>query len=429
MTVAAHAVVRGAAVVIDDRINESEDAIQLIIDQLTSAEVPTIRLSELPSVDSLVHWKQFGLIVLDWELSYSNADEDTEVPVGVAVPSELASETREQNFKFIRSLLDETALPIFVASNADIDGIRSELADAFSDHGSGLAERVKVFSKSELEVSLFDAIGAWIESRPALKALRAWKRAYVEAEIQTFHQFSRAEEDWVVSVQRAAIADGASFEATLRDLLASNIINRIGPLAIEMPEPPTEFLSDATALRRVLHLSAVIPGDALVANEPSTGDLFVLDSAEEPYEEIRILLTPECDLTARDPKWRFTYLPAVRAVPTGTKTSAQRVKSVSSPSKQLHLKSNLLTPGGDEYEIALQGWESIWVERGSSGGVEHEEALDPGEIWPGYRRIGRLLDPYVTHIQQNFSMVTIRKGLPNLPKDFYEGWAELATET
>lgn len=430
MTATAQEVVRGAAVVIDDRIGEDEDAIQRILNQLEAAEVPTVRMRELPSTGSLVHWKQFGLIVLDWELSYATADEETSVPPGVTVPSELAADVRSANFDFIRSLLDETALPIIIASNADIDSIRSELTDAFPDQVGVLEERLHVFSKSELEVSLFESIGSWIDSRPALKALRAWNRAYVEAEIAAFHQFSRAEEDWVVAVQRAAIADGASFAVTLRDLLASNTVNRIGPLPIEMPDAPSGALQNAAALRQVLHFSAVIPDAALDADEPGTGDLYVRADAIEPYAEIRILLTPECDL-ARGDSWRFTYLPATRKVPTASRPSNKRVESIGKPDR-LHLVTALLTPAGDEYDIALKEWESTPVRRPRAGadagaldpdGTGASEVESDGDaLWPGFKRVGRLLDPYLTHIQQNFALATIRKGLPRLPDDFFAGW-------
>lgn len=420
MNASTQEVVRGAAMVIDDRIEQSEDAIQLILDQLEAAEVPTVRLKALPSPESLIHWKQFGLIVMDWDLSYGTADDETPVPAGVVVPTELASDMVENNIEFVRSLIRETALPIFVATNSDVDSIRSDLNSAFSGDCSVLEERVNVFSKGELEFELFEKIGKWIAARPALKALNAWKRAYVEAEIAVFHQFSEAEEDWIGSIQRAALADGASFPATLRDLLARNILNRIGPLEIEMSGPAEGLLTDAGALRRVLHMSAVIPETALASYEPCTGDLFVADNAAEPFNEILILLTPECDLTAREPKWRFTYLPATRSV--SSKPSKKRVDLVANPQRG-QLATNLLTPSGDEYLISLRQWESIWVPAAS-------QALDSGmpgsspPLWNGHRRIGRLIDPYVTHLQQNFALATIRKGLPRLPEDFYQGWTE-----
>lgn len=423
MTYGATEIIRGAAVVIDDRIDDPDDALQSILKQLRDADVPLITLRSLPSIESLVYWKQFGLIVLDWELSYSSADDSTSIPVGVTVPSELAAGTRQHNFEFISYLLNETALPVFVASNADLEDIRGQLAGAFPDQASGLQDRVMVFGKGELEVSLFETIGVWINSRPALRALDAWSRAYVDAEIAAFHEFSRAEEDWVVSVQRAARADSASFGATLRGLIASSIVNRIGALRLEMADPADAPLSDAAALRRVLHLSAVIPDEALDPSEPGTGDLYVPVGAPQPYPEIRILLTPECDLVRGD-VWRYTYLPAIRKVPDPEKqqpASGKRVERIGRP-ERLHVVTSLLTPAGDEYDIALKDWESISVARWSGPVADDGSGSEPG-LWPGFARIGRLLDPYLTHIQQQFALTTIRKGLPRLPVDFFEGWA------
>lgn len=429
MTAGGQDVIRGTAVVIDDRIEDAEDAISKILDQLRIAEIPTVKLRGLPSNESLIHWKRIGLIVMDWELTYSTADDETDIPPGIVVPTQLAVETSTKNIEFIRTLLRETALPIFIATNSDVGSIRTALASELVDEGIANSGRVHVFSKGELELKLFDTIGAWITGQPGLEVLEAWKRAAVEAEIAVFHVFSQAEEDWVRSVQRAAMADGGTVAVALRDLLATNIVNRIGPLDLELTDPPVSSLSDAAALRRILHLSAVIPEASLATGEPYTGDLYVADDADEPFPEIRILLTPECDLTRRDGKWRFTYVTAVRAVPTGSPSAKNRAVNVSKPLRE-HLTMNLLTECGDEYDISLKRWESIWVPGvpaiavgAPAGGAEQPKAeLPTVSIWKGFRRIGRLIDPYLTHLQQAFASATIRKGLPALPDDFYEGW-------
>lgn len=403
-------VVRGAAVVIDDRMGQETDVNDLMR-QLRDASIPTVELKQLPPVEALVHWKQFALIVMDWALIDSGDASDIEIPGGVTVPSVLSEEVVERNIAFIRALLDETALPVFVATNEDVDRVNSDLSDAFCEAFPDYAERVHVFSKRELKPNLFQTIGDWLSSRPALRVLETWRRSYIAAEISVFHQFSRAQHDWVASIQRAASADTAEVGVMLRDLIAANILNRVGPLDVVLDEAATNgALADATALRRVLHYSAVVPDSSLAASEVSTGDLFVPADASEPFEAIRILLTPECDLTSRDDKWRFTTLTAKRS-PRDSKESRNRAKGAWKPSRELYLTVNLLTEDCVEYDVALKDWTSEMVVPTRLG-----TSL---VIWPGYRRIGRLLPPYSTFLQQNFAQVSIRKGLPRLPPDLY----------
>ncbi len=197
----------------------------------------------------------------------------------------------------------------------------------------------------------------------------------------------------------------------LRDLIASNILNRIGPLKVELSDASGEELKDAASLRRVLHYSAVVPNGSLHASEVSTGDMFIDENAPEPYQVIRILLTPECDLTPRDSTWRFTTVTAVRN-PREGKTDKNRAANAWKPSsKPLHFTVNLLTEDCVEYDVAVNEW--------SSELVVPADTENGFTIWPGHTRIGRLLPPFSTFLQQNFALIAIRKGTPRLPADLY----------
>lgn len=397
---------------IDDRIGQETD-IDDLLKQLDDETVPTVRLKRLPPTDALVHWKQFALIVMDWALTDVDEDSEIEIPRGVPVPSTLSQEVVERNIAFIAALLEQTALPVFIATNESLEEVKASLRDAFETTAPIYEERVHVFSKSELKPNLFETIGNWISSRPSLQVLNAWRKTYVAAEIDVFHQFSRAQHDWVGSIQRAAKADDAEIPVVLRDLIAANILNRIGPLEIALGEVAIDGgLDDAASLRRVLHYSAVVPDSSLAPSEVSTGDLFVPEGASEPFKEIRILLTPECDLTLRDENWRFTTLAATRN-PRESKQSRNRAAEAwkLSRSRELFLTVNLLTEDCAEYDIAVNEW--------SSEIVTPTKTDRDFVIWPGHARIGRLLPPYSTFLQQSFASVAIRKGMPRLPADLY----------
>jgi len=412
MTAPTDDVVRGAAVVIDDRIGQETDVDDLL-GQLRDASIPTVQLKALPPIESLVHWKQFALIVMDWALTDSGEESEIHLPSGLTLPSTLSQEVVDRNIEFISALLDGTALPIFVATNEDVATVNGALSDGLTETFPDYGERVHVFNKSELKPNLLETIGSWLASRPALQVLDSWRRTYVAAEVSVFHQFAQAQHDWVASIQRAASADETDVQVMLRDLIAANVFNRIGPLEIDLGDAPADgSLADATSLRRVLHYSAVVPDSSLSGSEVSTGDLFVAEDAVEPFESIKILLTPECDLTLRDQCWRFTTLAATRN-PRTSKQSKNRAAEAwkASKSKDLQLTVNLLTEDCAEYDVAINEWSSEMVtpSRSDASFV----------IWPGHKRIGRLLPPYSTFLQQNFALVAIRKGMPRLPADLY----------
>lgn len=411
MTVTALDVVRGAAVVIDDRIGQETD-IDDLLKQLDDEAVPTVRLKKLPPTDALVHWKQFALIVMDWALTDVDEESEIEIPRGVPVPSTLSRDVIARNIAFIAALLEQTALPIFIATNEAVDDVKTSLREAFEGTAPIYAERVHVFSKNQLKPNVFETIGSWIASRPALQVLNAWRRAYVAAEIDVFHQFSRAQHDWVASIQRASRADEADIQVVLRDLIAANVLNRVGPLEVVLGEVALDgALDDGASLRRVLHHSAVVPDSSLAPSEVSTGDLFVPQGASEPFKEVRILLTPECDLTSRDDKWRFTTLTATRNPRESRQPKRRAAEAWKWGSRELVLTVNLLTEDCAEYDVPVNEWSSETVTPNKTDGNF--------VIWPGYTRIGRLLPPYSTFLQQSFASVAIRKGMPRLPADLY----------
>lgn len=427
--------IHGPAVIVDDKIEGSDQSLEAILGQLAAAEIPVVRLQSLPTLDAVVHWRRFGLIILDWQLTYGEAV-DTTVPLGVPVPSGLAEDSREQVTAFVRELLESTALPVFIASNSNVDEIKSHLAAELADFGAVLDQRVKVYKKSELHESLLTELDTWLSHRPSLVALQSWSQAYLAAETAAFQAFMQAEEDWVAAVYRASVVDGSAFEQELRELLARNIVNRLGRLDISWQPPAAgEQLTDGGALRHVLHMGAVIPDAALDPREVGTGDLFVRADAVEPFDEIDIVVTPECDLLRGD-ELRITYLRA-KCKPNATQSNSKKRVDAAGRPDRLHLITCLLTPRGDEYDISLKDWEVVAISSltpvqalvgtDAAGGNNANEPASPtsprdAPLWPKMRRIGRLMDPYITHVQQNYALATIRKGLAKIPDDFFAGW-------
>ncbi len=394
----------GPAVVVDDKVDEAEGALLAILEQLDAAGLPVVTLAELPSVESLRHWRQLALIVLDWELSYAAAD--TEVPPGVTVPSTLEEETRSTVHDFIRACLRETSAPIFILSNASVDDIEADLSRNLTDIQDALGRRVQVYSKSAVQVDLMEKVYGWLESKPALLALKAWNRAYSLAEMATFHDFDDASGDWVGAILAAAEADGAPPVDELREILGRNVINRVGPLDLEFSSDQELPAPDGPGLRRVLSMGAVIPARGLDPTTIGTGDLFVLLDAGEPFDEIKVIVSPDCELV-RGESLRLVFLTAVRQTEGLPNLSKKRVEKVKKGAEG-QVWSCLLTPEGNEYAIRLSGWQMEWI------------TPTDQDLWTGHRRIGRLMEPFLSHLQQNFALNISRKGLPRIPDIFFD---------
>ena len=183
----------------------------------------------------------------------------------------------------------------------------------------------------------------------------------------------------------------------------------------------TEDSDSLDSVRRVLHQHAVLPVERLHSDVIMPGDFFFEEAAKDQEDAedeadaedehtflpqiIDICLTPACDLVARDqtPDDLQMFMARASLVADTELSSKKAIKrlldsSESTTSVLLHH----LVPQDAMYRVRFRDWfVTTW-----------------GEV--KNRRRGRLLDPYVTLLQQRHALFSQRQGQPRLPDDFYE---------
>ena len=420
----------GPAVVVDDDIDQENAAVHAVVTELEQAHFPVLRRRVVPADEEIDHWQAMSLIVLDWDLlgainiaqDYDDSNEASTL-LGVVLPDSVVRDPKTDSLRFVRKLMKDLYCPIFIISNLNVEAIWEQLEDGLNEYETQqLRARVFVNSKEQGKDWLLEKLGGWIKEHPAIYALKSWERSYERAKTELFHDFQHSAVGWPKILWQTADRDGVNPNYHLTETISRNLLQRMEPH--EFPEDVVSSTGDVDSLdsvRRVLHQQAVLPSTRLHADVIMPGDYFFEEAAEITADTddaaasktrmeylpdtVDICLTPACDLVARNSEADDIKMFMVRAhLVTGTEVSSKaKIKTtIRSGESTTSVLLHHLVPEDAMYRVRFKDWYvTTW-----------------GEV-RNLRR-GRLLEPYVTLLQQRNSLFFQRKGLPLLPQDFHE---------
>lgn len=395
----------GPAVVVDDNIDRDNCTMQPIVEQIEAQNIPVYCKKEPPSPEELRHWRSFSLIVLDWEL-YPDSQGAGALPPGVSRPERMSKDNDAKVSDFVKNLLATLYAPIFIFSDQSVDNITTQLINHLSMDEGQLRERVMIRSKSDMSASLFETLTDWLSVRPAIYALKNWDYSYEEAKKGFFDDLHASSPNWPKCILSASDLDNVNPHFELSEMIARNIIHRFQPLVFDAsvfeskgdsrPELPD-------ALRRVVHRQAVIANESLHKDMLMPGDFFFSRPDKGLPSEILINVTPACDLVPRKgtniDEIEMTLIRAHILSDGDYKTVGQHKDALKD-----YLSSHVLfvlTDSAWPYKVQFKNWT-----RRTWGALREE-------------RQGRLLEPYITLLQQKFALYFHRQGLPRLPDRYF----------
>lgn len=399
----------GPAVVVDDTLGRDDCTMRPIIEQIEAQKIPVHGESTLPPLEAIKHWRSFSLIVLDWELFPTAEGAGTLAP-GISLPDSLHDENGAKVAEFVKALLDALYAPIFIFSSQSIDTIMSELTTRLGMSEDQIRERIMIRSKSDMSASLFEALTAWVSSRPSIYALKSWDFGYEVAKKELFADLHASSPNWPKVIWATSGLDSVNPHSQLSETITRNILHRFRPLVFdssvfearddELAEPPD-------ALRRVIHRQSVIAESALHDDVLMPGDFFYSRPDESLPPSILINVTPACDLVPRKGATSDEVeLTLVKAdlIPDAEYASKKQIEAVEKERSNDFSSSHLLyvlTDSARPYRVRFKSWSrSTW-------GVLKAT------------RQGRLLEPHITQLQQKFALYFHRQGLPRLPDHYF----------
>lgn len=370
----------GIGVVIDEAIFEKGDTlngIQKISQSLKENHIPLLEYDELPD-EFISQFHSVSFVVLDWNLS-------GERPIPDA--------TINDNITFIRRLKDVCFAPLFIFSDENPHDIQVKLEEC------GLYTKncpIFIKKKDELDTTekLFLEIEVWLKQTPSIYVLKEWDKATREAKTNMLWALSSIHPAWPSVLSKSIQDDGGDEPSELMSLLQNNLSYRL-----VYPQFDTDIIESQVdgigkdELRSLLECERFIRQES-IPEHPFAGDIYLID--DKYFMNIR----PDCDII-RSPKNKDMYLLKGKIVDETTINSEDEGGILFDSGEFLEKKNNC-------YVAFVQGNILCFSLRD----IELKKWKDIKD-----HRIGRLLPPYITKIQQKYAAYLQRQGLPSIPEE------------
>ena len=384
------------AVIIDEKVKQPNgDLIGRIKEKLIRNNIPVIELDQIPNNNLIKSLKNVNFILLDWEL-FDDALRGTAQ----------AEEIIKENFKFIRRIKKEVFVPIFIFSNSNPDNIKQQLIEKKlynSDKPNFIFIKRKqdLFDSSYSRFYFFSLISNWIVSLPSIYVLKEWENSINKAKNKLFWDFYNINHKWPSVLQNTFTGDGSDVNYELGNFIFKNIMARTEPVKFdeEILKLEDNELSKEE-LRKVLEAERFIKNGSL-PDIPFTGDIYSYRVDGEDFDRYNINIRPECDI-ARKSNPELYCLKAKIVNEDDINPTEQRDSEIRFINGAFIEKTNkIYLPfilSGKILEISLN---DIKIKKWNTVKTN---------------RIGRILPPYITAIQQKYSFYLQRQGLPAIPK-------------
>ena len=392
----------GIAVVIDDAFGDTasdedlggdRDSIFEIVDRLGREwNLPFYTAPSMPAAETWPNLlRAASFVLLDWRLWRKGA-------------SQLEQAGIEENVRFLEQAKDYF-VPVFIFTNESPEDVQFRLPPAIYREEEPEKNFVFIRRKAELlsgDALDLSAVEDWVRQNASVYALKTWEQAFHAAKSELFGSMYSRSPDWPRVFWKAYEDDGADPSSSLTHLINDSLRGRMradafeaNVLGVRDARVTREDLQvPREDLRALISEASFRPVGTLPAEEIRCGDVFGLSGGK-----FLLNLRPDCDCVPRgDMKADDVELYCVE----GKRMSDSELR------KQYQ--------GG---HFAERVWESVafFMNEGKSARFDFRRFHVKQFSEVRNRRIGRLLHPYLTRIQQRYGLYLQRQGLPRIPQE------------
>lgn len=371
----------GIGVVIDESIHEkteTKNGIQKIVSSLQESNFPLLEYEELPDEEIIDKFKSVSFILLDWNLSNVQ-------PIPEA--------TINDNIDFISKLRNSCFCPIFIFSDEAPESIMAKLEEN-GLYKSNKSNLILVKNKSDIATSeeLFSSLEEWLKKMPSMYVLKEWEKAKNEAKNQMLWDFFSAFSEWPRIISKSFKDDGSDINSELILLLQKSLSHRINPPTFDKSIIERQFGEsvDKKSIRNLLETERFVTKN--LPNYPFAGDVYVVDG------KYKINIRPDCDIVREK---KNLYILQGTIVDESAINSDAR-DSITFDSGEFREKINSCYFSFINGHIIEFKFRELYI-------CEWKDIKN--------NRIGRILPPYITKIQQKYSFYLQRQGLPAIPDE------------
>lgn len=286
----------GIAVIIDNEIEEKTSDIYKIKELIEAKNIPVAVFSKIPQLEVIPALASASFVILDWD--YTNGALKTDEGERVMVASALTESEEERLIEFIKKLLSDVFVPIFIFTAKQPSTVIDSLKEAslWDD-----AKTNRIFVKQKIDVDseeeLFSAISEWVKKMPSVYVLKEWEGVVRKAQNSMFNELYSYSPNWAKIIWDMLKADSRDNQREFGDFVTKQLTNRISGYTFD---EATINTNDDVCIKELL---SVVEGERYISyTQPQlqayTGDLFFDETTHVYYLNIRA----QCDLARnRDP--------------------------------------------------------------------------------------------------------------------------------
>ena len=399
----------GIAIIIDDEIKnkESGDLICKICDNLRNNHIPILEYDKIPDEEEIKNFKNISFILLDWLLY--------EPIFGIQRDEKLFI---KHNIEFLKKIKEIAFIPVFIFSNQERGLIIDELSMAVlynkGYNNNYIFVRQKSVFLSGDDNLVFTEIANWLKKTPSMYLLKKWECSLNQAKSDLFWSFYEINPNWPSVLQKTFTDDGSDVNYELGNFIYKNLSARAEQITFDnniLDQEDDNIPKED--IRKVLEAERFIKNDSL-PGKPCTGDLFECEVTENGLKKQGYYLNirPECDIT-RDNNPELYCLKCLIL-------NEKRINSGKTDSV-LFINGTFIEKANNAYISFIDDGKILEVFFKNVKIFKWEDKLkdkndkETGKIF-NKTRIGRLLPPYITKVQQRYSSYLQRQGLPAIPE-------------
>ena len=387
----------GIGVVIDDELagapvgdgdaDGGQDLISHIVEWFeTEWNLPFVKMKTLPKSASWPNLlRAASFVLLDWRLWGSGGEM-------------LKRSTIDDIKKFLRTAR-ESLVPVFILTNENPDDVTAELRalpDHVYDEGASRNNFVFVERKSEfwsgtsVDVSTLET---WVYGNASVYALKTWDQLMDDAKSELFQAMCQRSVNWPRVFWETYRADRADPSASLTNLINDSLRGRMRVNAFEEKHLGGQ-VGDVSGdeLRRLIAETGFRASYVLPPEEVRGGDLY-----KGERRKYLLNLRPDCDCIPRnggDVGDVDVYC-----------VEGKRLKP--SEERKLFKNGHFEERVSQSIVFGVVDGKSILFNFANLRVFKFSEVRE--------QRVGRLLHPYVTRVQQRYALFIQRQALPRIP--------------
>ena len=241
---------------------------------------------------------------------------------------------------------------------------------------------------------MFDEIEAWMKKNPSVYVLKEWEKEYEKAKSLLFRDFYDLSPAWPKILWDNFSADGVNTSMELGEVITRNLRTRMAPFQFDGTFfEGIDYVPDKNEIRRVLEGERFIINTGLDNGAIAAGDVFTLSG------HLFLNIRPDCDTVPRGtaPVDEIELYLLKGSKISAAKEEKQYSEDYGNFDEQDNQAIVFCMFKGNSYDFRFR---DLTIRKWS----EVKNA-----------RVGRLLPPYITRIQQRYALYLQRQGMQRTP--------------